>query len=196
MNRALRPGVLLLPLFFGMGCSLFFDVDSVGLAAPRDTGGDLAPGEDADLGGDAADMTTDTRPDADLGDVDVGADADAGPTIGLCVDEPGTIDGECNPVMQDCPDGEVCDFQLISPDPVVFETRCRPLDAALDYSLAEGEPCETNPTDVTCAVGLKCRIDSCAQLCRLDDGTGCADGQACAEFASDIPEFGICADGC
>jgi hypothetical protein len=166
----------------GIGCPLFFDVDGVDLDVPPDQGGDVPVAPEMGL-----------DPDGGRNDA---ADASAGGEVGLCVDQPGTIEGSCSPVLQDCPASEFCDFQLIDTEPVTFNTTCRPPETDLQYTLAEGEACDTNPTDVTCQVGLKCRIDRCARICRLDDGTGCAPGQYCAEFSPDIPEYGICADGC
>jgi len=188
------------------GCSLYYDVDSVTLKdlgaydgasdmahdASEDTAADMRGDMPDDVGQDLRDMPDAPTDMADMTVVDMPVDM---PVTGkICnIAEPGVLGGACNPVQQDCPEGEICKVVLATANPLTFAGQCQ--EGLLDYRLAEGDACV--PADqIKCSPGLYCRSGRCVRYCDLATAQGCNPEQYCARHAPDLTEVGFCTGAC
>ena len=86
---------------------------------------------------------------------------------------------QCDPLVQDCPDGEGC---YSGPD---GGFTCSPAGSA-----GEGETCEFINE---CEPGLACTVEGCVPFCDLADAGACGGGE-CAPFDEDAG-VGVCIGG-
>lgn len=106
----------------------------------------------------------------------------------------------CNPVLQDCGHGDICEIQILADG---FSTRCRKPGPGETFLVPDGAACDASSMTQRCRLGAKCLNETCHAMCEFADAVGCRSTEMCDTIddapgpGGDVLEgYGACFDSC
>jgi hypothetical protein len=166
------------------------------------------PGETSETNGQSttAPGGTDSDSQSTTNDSNVTTDPTSEETTGcgfICPEETDGESAQCDPGIQDCPDGEKCTPYVMEPGYCcVDSTHCVQVMGESQF----GDPCTREDDTDDCAMGLFCMTETsgssgsgvCLNLCDVSNPNSCADagqsGAECVSFNGGV--LPLCEDPC